>query len=51
LRAYPFYDAPNPPEFVERLLKDRGVIPDSPVETTELPNESEGSDDTTRRKN
>ncbi|EKF27136.1 hypothetical protein MOQ_009147 [Trypanosoma cruzi marinkellei] len=41
LRAYPFYDAPNPPEFVERLLKDRGVIPDPPVETTEPPNDSE----------
>ncbi|EPY39192.1 hypothetical protein AGDE_04736 [Angomonas deanei] len=31
LRAYPYYDAPNPPEFVEKLLKDRGVIPDVPV--------------------
>lgn len=30
LKAYPYYDAPNPPEFVERLLKDRGVIPDTP---------------------
>ncbi|KAG8346298.1 hypothetical protein ERJ75_001227400 [Trypanosoma vivax] len=36
LKAYPFYDAPNPPEFVERLLKDRGVLPDSPTETAEL---------------
>lgn len=30
LKAYPYYDAPNPPEFVERLLKDRGVLPDTP---------------------
>eukprot|EP00796_Vickermania_ingenoplastis_P003978 gene3978-2837_t len=30
LRSYPFYDAPNPTEFVERLLKDRGVLPDPP---------------------
>lgn len=33
LRAYPYYDAPNPPEFVEKLLKDRGVLPDVPVDT------------------
>lgn len=32
LKAYPCYDPPNPPQFVEQLLKDRGVIPD--VETT-----------------
>ncbi|ESL05949.1 hypothetical protein TRSC58_06385 [Trypanosoma rangeli SC58] len=31
LKAYPFYDSPNPPEFVERLLKDRGVLPDTPA--------------------
>ncbi|CCW65013.1 unnamed protein product, partial [Phytomonas sp. EM1] len=36
LKAYPYYDAPNPPEFVERLLKDRGVIPDLPVDTSEV---------------
>ena len=30
LKAYPFYDAPNPPEFVERLLKARGMLPDAP---------------------
>jgi hypothetical protein len=30
LRSYPFYDAPNPPAFVNRLLKERGVIPDPP---------------------
>ena len=34
LKAYPFYDAPNPPEFVERLLKDRGVLPDLPIEAS-----------------
>lgn len=34
LKAYPFYDAPNPPEFVERLLKDRGVLPDLPVDAS-----------------
>lgn len=33
LKAYPFYDAPNPPAFVERLLKDRGVLPDLPMDT------------------
>lgn len=32
LRAYPGYDAPNPSEFVERLLKDRGVLPDLPAD-------------------
>ncbi|RNF12365.1 hypothetical protein TraAM80_00376 [Trypanosoma rangeli] len=35
LRAYPYYDAPNPAEFVERLLKDRGVLPDTPVAADE----------------
>ncbi|KAG5476254.1 hypothetical protein LSCM4_05234 [Leishmania orientalis] len=34
LKAYPFYDAPNPPEFVERLLKDRGVLPDLPMDAS-----------------
>ncbi|KEG07648.1 hypothetical protein DQ04_09181000 [Trypanosoma grayi] len=51
LKAYPFYDAPNPPEFVERLLKDRGVLPDSPVETAEPvedPGASDGSTHHTR---
>ncbi|KAK7194325.1 hypothetical protein NESM_000347600 [Novymonas esmeraldas] len=32
LKAYPFFDAPNPPAFVERLLKDRGVLPDLPMD-------------------
>ncbi|CUG89353.1 Hypothetical protein, putative [Bodo saltans] len=32
LRAYPYYDAPNPEEFVEKLLKDRGVLPDPEVD-------------------
>jgi hypothetical protein len=31
VKAYPYYDAPNPPEFVERLLRERGVLPDLPV--------------------
>ncbi|KAH9577658.1 Mitochondrial 28S ribosomal protein S34 [Trypanosoma melophagium] len=35
LKAYPYYDAPNPPEFVERLLKDRGVLPDTPTEAAD----------------
>ncbi|CCW70732.1 unnamed protein product [Phytomonas sp. Hart1] len=35
LRAYPFYDAPNPPGFVERLLKDRGVVPDLTTDAAE----------------
>ncbi|KPA74134.1 putative mitochondrial hypothetical protein [Leptomonas pyrrhocoris] len=34
VKAYPFYDAPNPPEFVERLLKDRGVLPDLPMDAS-----------------
>lgn len=34
LKAYPYYDAPNPPTFVERLLKDRGVLPDLPMDTS-----------------
>ena len=34
LRAYPGYDAPNNPSFVDRLLRDRGVIPDLEVEGT-----------------
>lgn len=33
LKAYPYYDAPNPASFVERLLKDRGVLPDVPMHT------------------
>lgn len=41
LKAYPYYDAPNPPEFVDRLLKERGVLPDLPVTATEA-NEEEG---------
>lgn len=28
LKAYPYYDAPAPKEWVERLLKERGAIPD-----------------------
>lgn len=32
LRAYPYYDAPNPEVFVEKLLKDRGVLPDPEVD-------------------
>jgi hypothetical protein len=32
LRAYPYYDAPNPEAFVEKLLKDRGVLPDPEVD-------------------
>jgi hypothetical protein len=28
LRSYPYYDPPNPKQFVEKLLKDRGVLPD-----------------------
>ncbi|EPY24433.1 hypothetical protein STCU_00680 [Strigomonas culicis] len=56
LRAYPFYDAPNPSAFVERLLKDRGVLPDVPVDT--LPGDdaaaggegaADGSEDVTKR--
>lgn len=34
LKAYPYYDAPNPAEFVERLLKDRGVLPDPVVDSS-----------------
>lgn len=48
LKAYPFYDAPNPKEFVERLLKDRGVLPDTPPSTKPMNpddrNESDGSE-------
>lgn len=29
LKAYPFYDAPNPADFVNRLLRERGVLPDT----------------------
>ena len=49
LKAYPYYDAPNPPEFVERLLKDRGVLPDPPGraggagDAALHPSESDGS--------
>lgn len=42
LKAYPYYDAPNPPEFVERLLKDRGVIPDLPSEASAVLDEVDG---------
>jgi hypothetical protein len=28
LKAYPFYDAPNPDGYVTRLLRERGVLPD-----------------------
>jgi hypothetical protein len=31
LKSYPFYDAPNAPEFVDRLLRERGVLPDMPL--------------------
>lgn len=30
LKAYPFYDPPNPSQYVEQLLRDRGVLPDAP---------------------
>lgn len=43
LKAYPYYDAPNPPEFVERLLKDRGVLADTPT-SAEPVAEPEGAD-------
>lgn len=45
LKAYPFYDAPNPSEFVDRLLKDRGVLPDVPMDAAaaEVPSEESGS--------
>ncbi|RNF06136.1 uncharacterized protein Tco025E_07657 [Trypanosoma conorhini] len=44
LKAYPFYDAPNPSEFAERLLKDRGVLPDAPLEAA-LPRDDPAQDD------
>nr|CCC92290.1 conserved hypothetical protein [Trypanosoma congolense IL3000] len=44
LKAYPYYDAPNPPEFVERLLKDRGVLPDTPAEAAETEKGSASED-------
>lgn len=45
LKAYPYYDAPNPPEFVERLLKDRGVLPDLPADAAPAAEEGVGDDD------
>lgn len=48
LKAYPYYDAPNPSEFVERLLKDRGVLPDSPVSSKPVSVEDSGEDDGTQ---
>lgn len=44
LRSYPFYDAPNPPAFVNRLLKERGVLPDD-VTAAAGTNEPEGKSD------
>jgi hypothetical protein len=47
LKAYPYYDAPNPTEWVFQLLRDRGVLPDvgpqegSPDPTTESNDGSE----------
>eukprot|EP00331_Platyophrya_macrostoma_P026413 CAMPEP_0176435088 /NCGR_PEP_ID=MMETSP0127-20121128/17092_1 /TAXON_ID=938130 /ORGANISM="Platyophrya macrostoma, Strain WH" /LENGTH=264 /DNA_ID=CAMNT_0017818005 /DNA_START=64 /DNA_END=858 /DNA_ORIENTATION=- len=38
LKAYPYFDAPNPASFVERLLKDRGVLPDLPVDPNQVNN-------------
>lgn len=37
LQAYPYYDVPNPKEFVEKLLKDRGVLPDPPADPNGTP--------------
>lgn len=53
LKAYPYYDAPNPPQFVERLLKDRGVIPDTPINASqnEIDNEQKNNLDYTNDKN
>lgn len=45
LKAYPYYDAPNPTEFVERLLKDRGVLPDPPVDPNAPPVETLSQND------
>lgn len=42
LKSYPFYDPPNPPEFVERLLKDRGVLPDPPIDRASEQQQAEG---------
>lgn len=47
LKAYPYYDAPNPPEFVERLLKDRGVLPDTPVSARPVALEEDAASDGT----
>ena len=45
LKSYPYYDPPNPREFVEKLLKDRGVLPDPPIDPNAPPPPTEESDD------
>eukprot|EP00759_Apiculatamorpha_spiralis_P022929 PhF_6_TR26745/c0_g1_i1/m.39207/K17412/MRPS34; small subunit ribosomal protein S34 len=48
LKSYPCYDMPNPPAFVEKLLKDRGILPSvvtPPPQNGTAPNEGgDGSD-------
>lgn len=44
LKAYPYYDAPNPEAFVERLLKDRGVLPDPEIDANAPTTPSEGDE-------
>jgi hypothetical protein len=50
LKAYPYYDAPGPAEWEERLLKERGIIPDMPVSEEDAaaqPSDASGADGST----
>jgi hypothetical protein len=50
LKAYPYYDAPGPAEWEERLLKERGIIPDMPVSEEDAaaqPLDASGADGST----
>ena len=43
LKAYPGYDAPNPPDFVEQRLKDMGILPDVAANDAAVPDDTDGS--------
>lgn len=49
LKAYPFYDPPNPPQFVSMLLRDRGIIPDIDPSSSGEGDDDSGNDPNAER--
>ena len=47
LKAYPNYEPPNPSDFVQRLLEERGVLPSIPTKSAQStpPEEAQAADD------